>query len=99
MSLQNITIDDFDSVLSWSSRSDWTTPDPSLNPSWFSDPGVTEWHEATYHKTSAVGTSVSLNFTGELFKPISNKGKSEAKTNESKGRRRAQLPSLPFSLP
>lgn len=69
MSLQNVTIDDFDSVVAWSSRGDWFTPDPQLNPSWFSEPDVTEWHQATYHKTSVVGTTVSLNFTGETRVP------------------------------
>lgn len=93
MSLQNITIDDFDSVLSWSSKGDWATPDPSINPSWFSEPDVTEWHEATYHKTSVVGTSVFLNFTGKSFSPC---GRAKSKKRSSKGPSSPCLPSLLF---
>ncbi|KAG6898996.1 hypothetical protein C0993_001919 [Termitomyces sp. T159_Od127] len=58
----NITVDDFDSVLSYTNQSAWQTPDPS-SPSF--DASATPWWMGTYHKTDLVGASVTFNFTGE----------------------------------
>ncbi|KAF7327082.1 hypothetical protein MKEN_00284000 [Mycena kentingensis (nom. inval.)] len=57
----NITIDDFDSLLTYADQAAWTTPDPSKNN--YSATG-SEWLMGTYHTTSVVNASVSLNFTG-----------------------------------
>ncbi|KAG5337939.1 hypothetical protein C0989_008639, partial [Termitomyces sp. Mn162] len=57
----NITVDDFDSVLSYADQSLWETPDPS-RPSF--DASATPWWMGTYHKTDIVGASVAFNFTG-----------------------------------
>ncbi|KAF8064396.1 hypothetical protein FPV67DRAFT_1504838 [Lyophyllum atratum] len=57
----NVTVDDFDSVLSYPDQSLWQTPDPS-SPSF--DPSKTPWWMGTYHKTDAIGASVTFNFTG-----------------------------------
>ncbi|KAF9529115.1 hypothetical protein CPB83DRAFT_284511 [Crepidotus variabilis] len=58
---RNITIDDFDSVLTYSDQAQWSTPDPSANN--FTTNG-SPWLTATYHNTTVKGASVSLNFTG-----------------------------------
>ncbi|KAF8983296.1 hypothetical protein BDQ17DRAFT_741085 [Cyathus striatus] len=57
----NVTVDDFDSVLSYADQSDWETPDPS-SPS-FNDTN-SPWLMGTYHKTEIVGAELSFNFTG-----------------------------------
>ncbi|KAJ7660454.1 hypothetical protein B0H17DRAFT_1095417 [Mycena rosella] len=57
----NVTVDDFDSVLSYADQAAWQTPDPS-SPAF--DAGTSEWLMGTYHTTSVVGASVSFNFTG-----------------------------------
>ncbi|KIJ44171.1 hypothetical protein M422DRAFT_228862 [Sphaerobolus stellatus SS14] len=58
----NVTVDDFDSVLSFADQSVWTTPDPS-DPS-FDDSNNSPWYKGTYHKTDTIGASLSFNFTG-----------------------------------
>ncbi|RSH82819.1 hypothetical protein EHS25_005809 [Saitozyma podzolica] len=62
----NVTFDDFDPPIVYSNPSDWVTPDPSVNPTWYNASeevtGV-PWHEATYHFTSVPGAKASLNFT------------------------------------
>ncbi|TFK36069.1 hypothetical protein BDQ12DRAFT_668015 [Crucibulum laeve] len=57
----NVTIDDFDSVLSYADQSVWVTPDPS-NPTF--DDTNSPWFMGTYHKTETVDATLSLNFTG-----------------------------------
>ncbi|KDR78299.1 hypothetical protein GALMADRAFT_224674 [Galerina marginata CBS 339.88] len=57
----NITIDDFDSLLTYDDQSVWTTPDPSV--AGF-DPTNSPWSRGTYHQTTTKGASVSLNITG-----------------------------------
>jgi hypothetical protein len=57
----NVTVDDFDSVLSYPDQSIWQTPDPSSTS--FTANG-SPWLMGTYHKTDVVGASVSFNFTG-----------------------------------
>jgi hypothetical protein len=57
----NITIDDFDSILSYSDQASWTTPDPSSF-NYTSD--GSPWLRGTYHNTTVAGASVALNFTG-----------------------------------
>jgi hypothetical protein len=57
----NVTIDDFDSVLSYPIQADWTTPDPSSSSF---NASATPWWMGTFHKTDVVNASVSFNFTG-----------------------------------
>jgi len=57
----NVTVDDFDSVLSYPDKSQWQTPDPSSTS--FNASG-SPWLRGTYHQTDVVGASVSFNFTG-----------------------------------
>ncbi|KAG6808171.1 hypothetical protein H0H92_005157 [Tricholoma furcatifolium] len=57
----NVTVDDFDSVLSYPDQSEWETPDPS-SPSF--NASTTPWWMGTYHETNIIGASVSFNFTG-----------------------------------
>lgn len=65
MPLQNITVDDFDSQVIYSRQEDWQTPNPQDNPAAFQTANYDQWHEATHHRTSVVGTTASLNFTGQ----------------------------------
>ncbi|KAJ3872576.1 hypothetical protein F5051DRAFT_150965 [Lentinula edodes] len=57
----NVTVDDFDSVLSYPDQSVWTTPDPSS-----SDylPENSPWLLGTFHKSDTVNASINFNFTG-----------------------------------
>ena len=57
----NITIDDFDSILTYSDQALWTTPDPS---SFNYTSNGSPWLRGTYHNTTVIGASVALNFTG-----------------------------------
>ncbi|KAJ7049563.1 hypothetical protein C8F01DRAFT_1183187 [Mycena amicta] len=57
----NLTIDDFDSILSYADQSAWQTPDPS---SASFDAKGSEWLMGTYHSTDVVNASVNFNFTG-----------------------------------
>ncbi|KAF5366706.1 hypothetical protein D9758_006444 [Tetrapyrgos nigripes] len=57
----NVSVDDFDSVLSYPDQSLWTTPDPSSSS--FNAAG-SPWLMGTFHKTETVNASVSFNFTG-----------------------------------
>lgn len=59
----NVTVDDFDSVVSYPDQSVWQTPDPSS--STFTAVG-SPWWMGTYHKTDVVDASFSFNFTGKL---------------------------------
>ncbi|KAI3618244.1 hypothetical protein WG66_005685 [Moniliophthora roreri] len=57
----NVTIDDFDSLITYADQSQWTTPDT------FSadyNPDSKEWLRGTYHLTEVVGAELDLNFTG-----------------------------------
>ncbi|KAE9391128.1 hypothetical protein BT96DRAFT_925449 [Gymnopus androsaceus JB14] len=57
----NVTVDDFDSVLSYADQSVWTTPDPSSSDY---NPENSEWLLGTFHKTDTVNATISFNFTG-----------------------------------
>ncbi|KAJ7162876.1 hypothetical protein C8R46DRAFT_330317 [Mycena filopes] len=57
----NLTVDDFDSILSYADQAAWETPDPSST-SFSANTG--QWLMGTYHSTTTVNASVSLNFTG-----------------------------------
>jgi hypothetical protein len=57
----NVTVDDFDSVISYADQSVWQTPDPS-SPS-FSASG-SSWLMGTYHTTDVLNASFAFNFTG-----------------------------------
>ncbi|KAK7042692.1 hypothetical protein R3P38DRAFT_2891799 [Favolaschia claudopus] len=62
----NITVDDFDSVLTYADPSVWSTPDPSPNnvKSGKFDPSKSPFLQGTYHTTTTPGASISFNFTG-----------------------------------
>jgi hypothetical protein len=60
----NVTVDDFDSVLSYPDQSKWQTPDPS-SPSF--NANGSPWLMGTFHKTDVLGASVSFNFTGTFY--------------------------------
>jgi len=64
----NVTLDDFDSVLSYTDQSVWTTPDPSPG-SDFNATSSPLWM-GTYHRTQTVGAEFSLNFTGAPGSPL-----------------------------
>lgn len=57
----NLTVDDFDSVLSYADQSVWQTPDPSSSTF---NPSGSPWLMGTYHTTDVVNASLSFNFTG-----------------------------------
>lgn len=67
----NVTVDDFDSILSYADQSVWETPDPS---SPMFDATKSPWLMGTFHKTDTVGAFLSINFTGahwsHLLAPI-----------------------------
>jgi len=58
----NVTIDDFDSLLTYEDQAVWSTPDPSATGF---DVTNSPWLMGTFHETKTKGASVSLNFTGE----------------------------------
>jgi hypothetical protein len=100
-----VYIDDFDPILSYANPLDWTTPDPSENPSWYRDADVTEYHQATWHHTSVSNASLSLNFTGtsrsqlESFMGASRQVSAARGSRESRrGVRSAFLPILLCTL-
>lgn len=57
----NVTVDDFDSVLSYPDQSVWTTPDPSSSDY---HPENSPWLLGTFHKSDTVNASINFNFTG-----------------------------------
>ncbi|KAJ7806285.1 hypothetical protein B0H14DRAFT_2876174 [Mycena olivaceomarginata] len=60
----NLTVDDFDSLITYPNQSHWTTPDPSAAP----DPVLAIWFDSTYHRTNVSGASLSYSFKGsDLF--------------------------------
>ncbi|KAJ6455463.1 hypothetical protein C8R45DRAFT_782890, partial [Mycena sanguinolenta] len=57
----NVTVDDFDSVVSYADQAAWQTPDPSgatFNAS------TSQWLMGTYHSTTVANATLSFNFTG-----------------------------------
>ena len=47
-----VTVDDFDPLVSYSNYADWTTPDPSLNPTWYNETEEvtgSPWHQGELH--------------------------------------------------
>jgi hypothetical protein len=45
-----VTVDDFDPLVAYSKYEDWTTPDPSQNPTWFNasqEVTGSPWHQGT----------------------------------------------------
>jgi hypothetical protein len=63
----NLTVDDFDSVLTYANQSQWVTPDPSAPP----DPALDIWFDGTYHLTNTTGASLTFDFTGALLVHLS----------------------------
>ncbi|KAJ7615692.1 hypothetical protein B0H17DRAFT_1152818 [Mycena rosella] len=59
----NLTVDDFDSLITYPVQSQWFTPDPSAAP----DPALDIWFDGTYHRTNTTGASFSFAFTGAEF--------------------------------
>ncbi|KAJ7155310.1 hypothetical protein C8R46DRAFT_1117400 [Mycena filopes] len=59
----NLTVDDFDSLITYPDQSQWTTPDPSAA----HDPALDIWFDGTYHRTNVTGASLSFEFKGSEF--------------------------------
>ncbi|KAJ6617316.1 hypothetical protein B0H10DRAFT_2218654 [Mycena sp. CBHHK59/15] len=59
----NLTVDDFDSLVTYPDQSQWTTPDPSAA----HDPALDVWFDGTYHNTNVSGASFSFDFEGSAF--------------------------------
>ncbi|KAJ7776816.1 hypothetical protein DFH07DRAFT_865656 [Mycena maculata] len=57
----NVTVDDFDSLLSYLDQGAWETPDPSSSSF---NTSTSQWLMGTYHSTNATNATVSFNFTG-----------------------------------
>ncbi|KAF7365659.1 hypothetical protein MVEN_00439500 [Mycena venus] len=57
----NVTVDDFDSVVSYADQSAWQTPDPSSSSF---NANNSQWLMGTFHSTTVVNTTISFNFTG-----------------------------------
>ncbi|KAJ7258776.1 hypothetical protein B0H12DRAFT_1201799 [Mycena haematopus] len=57
----NVTVDDFDSVVSYADQAAWQTPDPS---SASFNANTSQWLMGTYHSTTVANATVSFNFTG-----------------------------------
>ncbi|KAJ6624379.1 hypothetical protein B0H10DRAFT_737973 [Mycena sp. CBHHK59/15] len=57
----NVTVDDFDSVLSYPDQAAWQTPDPSSS-SFIAN--TSQWLMGTYHSTTVQNATLSFNFTG-----------------------------------
>ncbi|KAF7326192.1 hypothetical protein MKEN_00471400 [Mycena kentingensis (nom. inval.)] len=57
----NVSIDDFDSLITYPVQSQWTTPDPSRGPG----PAEAGWFDGTYHhRTNVTHAQFSFSFTG-----------------------------------
>ncbi|PPR05431.1 hypothetical protein CVT26_011309 [Gymnopilus dilepis] len=67
----NVTVDDFDSLLTYDDQSVWTTPDPSAQGF---DASNSPWLRGTFHNTTTKGASVSLNITGPAIYIYGNTG-------------------------
>lgn len=53
-----VTVDDFDPLISYDDYTAWTTPDPSLNPTWFNETQEvtgSPWHQGEPHLRKCVG--------------------------------------------
>ncbi|KAJ7191686.1 hypothetical protein GGX14DRAFT_481021 [Mycena pura] len=59
----NLTVDDFDSLITYPVQSQWTTPDPSAG----RNPALAEWFDETFHRTNVTGASFSFGFKGSEF--------------------------------
>ncbi|KAJ7032943.1 hypothetical protein C8F04DRAFT_1106200 [Mycena alexandri] len=59
----NLTVDDFDSLITYPDQSQWLTPDPSAA----HDPALDIWFDDTYHLTNVTGASLSFGFKGSEF--------------------------------
>lgn len=74
---QNITVDDFDSVITYADNSVWQSPDPSANLPY--NASASPWWEGTYHQTDVVNASLNFTFQGpyctslRIVKPFLNK--------------------------
>ncbi|KAF8154228.1 hypothetical protein B0H34DRAFT_81944 [Crassisporium funariophilum] len=67
----NVTIDDFDSLLTYEDTAVWTTPDP-FAPGF--NPTGSGWLSGTFHETKTKNASVSLNITGPAIYIYGNTG-------------------------
>lgn len=84
MSKINVTFDDFDPLLVYSDYTQWSTPNPQNDPTWYnaseSETGV-PWHEATIHYTTIQGASFTFNFTASSAWIYGAAGPSSSATN------------------
>ncbi|KAF8900121.1 hypothetical protein CPB84DRAFT_1048079 [Gymnopilus junonius] len=69
----NVTIDDFDSLLTYTDQSAWNTPDPSIIGF---NATSSPWLRGTFHNTTTKGASVCLNITGPSVYVYGNTGPS-----------------------
>lgn len=58
----NVTVDDFDSVITFQDEAQWSTPDPTKNLPF--NPSSSPWLYGTYHQTGVVNASLTFNFEG-----------------------------------
>ncbi|KAF7303345.1 hypothetical protein MIND_00562200 [Mycena indigotica] len=59
----NLTIDDFDSLITYPNQSHWATPDPSAGP----NATLAGWFDETYHRTNITGAVFEFKFKGSEF--------------------------------
>ncbi|KAF7303347.1 hypothetical protein MIND_00562400 [Mycena indigotica] len=59
----NLTIDDFDSLVTYPNQSHWATPDPSAGP----NATLAGWFDETYHRTNITGAVFEFKFKGSEF--------------------------------
>ncbi|KAH8826997.1 hypothetical protein DL96DRAFT_1226613 [Flagelloscypha sp. PMI_526] len=65
----NLTVDDFDSIVTYKNQSEWSTPDP-MAPTF----APVKWSQGTYHMTTVSGAEFTYNFTGATLDIFGGKG-------------------------
>lgn len=58
---KNLTVDDFDSLVTYADQSQWSTPDPSQDTS---NQTTSSWKDGTYHLTAVINAFFTFNFEG-----------------------------------
>jgi len=58
---KNLTVDDFDSLVTYADQSQWSTPDPSSDTS---NQSTSPWKDGTYHLTAVTNAFFTFNFEG-----------------------------------
>lgn len=59
---KNVTVDDFDSPITFDDEANWTTPDPSKHLPF--NQSSTPWFAGTYHATNVTGAHFTFDFEG-----------------------------------